>query len=118
MRGVVALFMMGLGGDANPYPRDTMDAARRHGRELGEEVLRVLGAGKLKGVSGPLTTVMDDVELPLERVSREELEALATKGAGWQMASAKTMLGMLDRGKGLPASYRAAVGVWQFGKDL
>jgi hypothetical protein len=72
----------------------------------------------MKGVSGPLTTVMEYVELPLEKVSREELEVLAKKGAGWQMGNAKTMLAMMDRGKALPTSYRAPVGVWQFGKDL
>ena len=115
--GVVALFMTGCGGDANPYPRNTMDDAKAHGRELGEEVCRVLG-GKLKPVSGPLTTVLEPVDLPLRSVTRDELTAMAQKGPGWLTGNAKTMLAMLDRGKPLPASYRAPVGVWQFGNDL
>jgi hypothetical protein len=95
-----------------------MDFARRHGRDLGDEVCRVLESGKLKSISGPLTTVFDHVELPLLKVSREELEKLAAKSPGWQMGNARTMLAMLDRGKTLPTTYSAPVGVWQFGGDL
>jgi hypothetical protein len=116
--GVVALFMIGCGGDANPYPRNSMDFAKQNGQELAAEVLRVLDSGKLKPVSGPLTTLLDHVDLPLQNVSREQLEKLAQKSPGWQMGNAKTMLAMLDRGKSLPASYRAPVGLWQFGQDL
>jgi neutral/alkaline ceramidase-like enzyme len=115
--GVVALFMIGCGGDANPYPRNSIDLARQHGRELGGEVCRVT-AGKLKPISGPLTTVFDQVDLPLRAVSRDELKPLAEKVPGWQTGNAKTMLAMLDHGKELPRVYRAPVGLWQFGNDL
>ena len=118
MPGVVALFMIGCGGDANPYPRNTLDFAKQHGQELASEVCRVLESGKLKAVSGALTTVFDYVDLPLKQVTRDELQKLAEKSPGWQMGNAKTMLGMLDRLKLLPMSYRAPVAVWQFGQDL
>src|SRR5581483_8889156 len=48
-----AMFLLGCAGDANPYPRGTMELARKHGQALGEEVCRVLG-GKLRPVRGPL----------------------------------------------------------------
>jgi len=115
--GVVALFMIGCGGDANPYPRNTMDQAKAHGRQLGDEVCRVMQS-KLAPVSGPLTTVLDPVDLPLQAVRRDRLEEIARTGPGWQKGNAKTMLAMLDRGQALPTSYRAPVGVWQFGGDL
>jgi len=115
--GVVALFMIGCGGDANPYPRNTMDLAKQHGHELADEVGRVMG-GKLKPVAGPLTTVLDSVDLPLRAATRDELQKLSENSPGWQKGNAKTMLAMLDRGKDLPTSYRAPVGVWQFGQDL
>ena len=60
--GVTALFAIGCGGDANPYPRNTMEAARQNGKDLGEEVLRVLN-GKFTPITGPLTTVQVHCEL-------------------------------------------------------
>jgi hypothetical protein len=74
--------------------------------------------GKLKPVSGSLTTVLDSVDLPLRSVTRDELQTMAKGGPGWLTGNAKTMLAMLDHGKNLPTTYRAPVGVWQFGKDL
>src|SRR5262249_54840248 len=35
-----AMFMIGCAGDANPYPRGTIELTRRHGQALGEEVCR------------------------------------------------------------------------------
>ena len=51
--GAQAMFMMGCGGDANPYPRDTMELAKAHGAELGQEVARVVDS-KLRPITGPL----------------------------------------------------------------
>jgi neutral ceramidase len=117
MPGTIALFAIGCGGDANPWPRGSMEAAKYHGKSLGEEVSRVLN-GKLTPISGPLTTVYDFVDLPLKRVTRQELVALAEKSPTWQMGNAKTMLAMLDRNQKLPTTYRAPVGLWQFGQSL
>src|SRR5437868_14257846 len=45
------MFMMGCGGDANPYPRvNSLDLAEHHGRELAEEVGRVLGPNHSRSV--------------------------------------------------------------------
>src|SRR5438876_3915273 len=57
--GVTALFAIGCGGDANPYPRNSMEAAKQNGKDLGEEVCRVLETVKFTAISGPLTTVFD-----------------------------------------------------------
>jgi len=105
--GVIALFAIGCGGDANPYPRNTMEAAKQNGKDLGDEVCRVLESKKLTPITGPLTTVFDYVDLPLKSVTRDELAKLAEKSPGWQMGNAKTMLAMFDRGQQLPTTYRA-----------
>jgi len=125
------MFMIGCGGDANPYPRGTMNHARQHGNELAEEVCRVLNlpkddpakntapyTQKLKNISGPLKTAFDYVDIPLQSVSKESLAKLAEKSPGWQIGNAKTMLSMLEKGQALPTSYRAPMEVWQFGDDL
>ena len=36
--GTVALFMMGCGGDQNPYPRKTVELSQQHGRALANAV--------------------------------------------------------------------------------
>jgi hypothetical protein len=115
--GKLALFMQGCGGDANPYPRGTLELARQHGEELGAEVSRVLST-KLKPVAGPLKLAYDFAELPLRSPPREELEKLAEKSPSWQIGNARAMLGALQRGEKLPTHHRAPVAVWQFGNDL
>jgi hypothetical protein len=47
-----AMFMIGCGGDANPYPRGRLKDARDNGAALGKEVCRVLDA-PLREISGP-----------------------------------------------------------------
>ena len=113
---VQAMFMIGCGGDANPYPRGTMEFARANGAELGKEVCRLLET-QLQPVRGPLTCTFDHAALPLQQPTRAEIER-ATNGPSWQAPTAQRMIGMLDRGENLPTQYRAPVAVWQFGTNL
>jgi len=115
--GAQAMFMIGCGGDANPYPRGTMENARENGAALGQEVCRVL-EGLLRPVGGLLTCVFDQVSLPLQPFSRADLETMATNGPSWQTGNAKEMLAKLDHGEKLAPSYDAPVAVWQFGTNL
>lgn len=116
--GVQSLFVLGCAGDANPYPRGTMDLAREHGVTLGKEVARVLET-KLRPVSGPLTVTFDQVDLPLQPTpSRAELQKLAADRRSAQTWGAQKLLAMLDKGEKPPTSYRAPLTVWQLGKDL
>jgi hypothetical protein len=116
--GVQAMFMIGCAGDSNPYPRGTMELARKHGETLGAEVGRVLG-GKLRPIGGPLTIAFDRVDLPLQAAPpREELKKLAADRRSAQRFCATEMLAALDRGEKLPDHYTAPLTVWQFGRDL
>ena len=114
--GVQAMFMIGCGGDANPYPRGTMMDARENGATLGQEVCRILN-GSSRPMQGPLTCLFDPVRLPLQQFSRAELEKM-TNGPSWQAGNAKTMLTKADRGEKLATAYECPVSVWQFGSDL
>ena len=114
--GAQAMFMIGCGGDANPYPRGIMQNARENGAALGREVCRVLN-GPLQPVRGPLTCVFDQASLPLQEFSRASLEKL-TNGPSWQTGNAKALLAKLDRGEKVAIAYDAPVAVWQFGNDL
>jgi hypothetical protein len=116
--GAQALFMLGLAGDANPYPRGTMAMAREHGATLGKEVCRVLQT-KLRPVRGPLHVAFDRVALPLQPFPpRDELEKLAAKRGDIHSFVAQRALEALKRGEKLPTHYTCPVGVWQFGDDL
>jgi len=66
--GVTALFVMGCGGDQNPYPRhgpEGLDHCRRHGRELADAVERALASDQTE-VHGPLRVAYEPVTLDLE----------------------------------------------------
>jgi hypothetical protein len=116
--GAQAMFVTGCGGDANPYPRGSMELAQEHGRSLGAEVCRVL-ATELAPVGGPLRLEIDWPNLPLAAVPpREQLEKMAQEGPNWMKPNARRMLEALDAGQPLPAAYRVPVGVWQFGDAL
>ncbi len=115
--GAVAMLMLGLAGDANPYPRGTMAMAHDHGTALGTEVTRVLGS-KLKSINGPLTTVLENVNLPLTVPPQDELEKLAAKGPSYKQGVAKGILDLQAKRERPPDHYSAPIVVWQFGNDL
>jgi hypothetical protein len=113
-----AMFMLGCSGDANPYPRGTMELAKKHGTALGEEVCRVLET-KLRPVTGPLKIAFARTDLPLQPpLSREELQKLVADKKNSKSLGAPMMLAALDRGEKLPTHYTCPLTVWQFGGDL
>jgi neutral ceramidase len=115
---VQAMFILGCAGDANPYPRGTMDMARKHGEALGEEVCRVLET-KLRPVVGPLKIAFTRADLPLqEPPSKEELQKLAADKRSPKTWGAAQMLAALEKGEKLPSHYTCPLTVWQFGGDL
>ena len=116
--GVQAMFMLGCAGDANPYPRGTLDAARQNGRELGDEVLRLLG-GKLKPVEGPLRTAYSRTKLPLQPLLTEkQIQEMLNKSGGWRRWVAGKMLEQRANGEAGATHYPTPFSVWQFGDDL
>src|SRR5262249_1093526 len=113
-----AMFMIGCAGDANPYPRGTMDLARKHGTALGQEVCRVLET-KLRPVTGPLKIAFAAPDLPLQPPpSREELQKIHADKRNPKSLGAPPMLALLDKGEKLPTHYTCPLTVWQFGSDL
>jgi neutral ceramidase len=115
--GFESMFVIGCGGDANPYPRGTMEYARQHGESLGREVWRVANGSDRSAVTGPLTTLMDWVDLPFQTLDRPQAEKrAATPGALAEVA--RQMLLFFDAGAKLPTKYRAPIAVWKFGSDL
>src|SRR5205085_15416 len=102
---VQAMFLLGCAGDANPYPRGTMEQTQQHGKTLADEVCRVLET-KLRPVAGPLQMAFDRADLPLqEAMSREELQRLAADKRSFKQWGAAQMLALLERGDKLANHY-------------
>jgi len=60
--GTTALFMMGCGGDQNPYPRSTLILAQKHGRSLAMAIEAALVTEQTP-LHGPLRSNMKIVDL-------------------------------------------------------
>lgn len=116
--GSTAMFMNGCAGNANPYPRGTMQNAIDHGNEVATEVCRLLESN-LAPVSGPLKTALDRAHLTLQPAKDPaELQRIAENGDNWLKGSAREMLRVLKSGGTLPTHFDAPVSAWQFGQDL
>lgn len=117
MPGVLAMFMTGCAGDANPYPRGTLDLARRHGGELATAVREVV-EGELAPVHGPLRTEFRTVDLPLESHTRRQIETMQAGAPSYRRFFTQGALAKLDGGESLLRTYAAPLALWQFGQDL
>jgi hypothetical protein len=124
--GATAMVCIGCGGDANPEPRAKLEITAVHGREVADEVNRLL-RGKLKPVSPKLAARRIAFQVPFDKLpTREELQqrvAAASKPKSTsvqkqQGVRAATFLGELDRGQSLPASIDYSATAWAFGDDL
>jgi len=116
--GATALFMAGCGGDANPYPRGTIELARQHGEELAAAVEEVL-AQRLAPVHAPLKTAYEEFPVAFRTPpEREELRAQLQSPDVYRRAWAAAMLQTLERSGHLPTEYPYPVEVWQFGRNL
>lgn len=116
--GVVAMFVMGCGGDQNPYPRGTLDLAVMHGKTLATAVEAALQTPAIP-VRGPLRATLVPVEVGYaEPPSRKEIEGRLSSGNKYVVNHAKRLLAALDSGEGLRTSYSTLVQTFQFGNDL
>jgi hypothetical protein len=123
--GTVALFMLGCGGDQNPYPRGPMvpgksalDLAKRHGEGLASAVDAAINAFP-RPLSGRIASVMETVALPyLPAPTREQLEERKRSKKQPDRDYAEVLLEILNRDGKLPASYAFPVQVMHLGPEL
>jgi neutral ceramidase len=116
--GAVALFLMGAGGDQNPYPRHvSLEQSAQHGRTLANAVEASMQVTIQRSVHGPLRSALGYVELAYANITRADLERRARSGDSDDSKRAKALLKELD-GEKLEKSYPCPVQVVQFGADL
>jgi hypothetical protein len=116
--GAVALFMMGCGGDAKPYPNGTVELAESYGASLAATVDARMRK-PMQSIAGPFKAVFDTVPLQFgESPTRAQLAARAKGDSALLKRHAEAMLEILDRDGRFASSYPEPVQVWQFGSDL
>lgn len=119
--GATALFMMGCGGDQNPYPRHGprgLEYCQRHGMALAGAVEKAL-QGRQTEVHGPLRLASETVQLKLEPLpSREQLEKDAAGAAGVAKRKANYLLTRLRKHGKIEQEQPCPLFAARFGDEL
>ncbi len=115
--GVTALFVMGCGGDQNPYPRGQIEWAMTHGKSLATAVEAAL-LPEAKPLEGELKFSLETVDLDFVPVTRNDLlQRLGSKDV-YDQRSAEALLEESQREGKIRESYNYPIQVIQWGDDL
>jgi neutral ceramidase len=116
--GALAVFLTGMGGDANPSPRQGLLDAKRHGLELAGAVIGVLDR-PMRPVRGAFKLAYTEVELPFVGVpTREQLEKDAHSDNVYMRQRAEAYLKLPEAGQPLPKSVHLPLAALRLGDDL
>ncbi len=115
--GTTALFVMGCGGDQNPYPRGQIEWAQTHGKSLANAVEAAL-LPKPKLIRGPLRVALEPIDLAFEPVTKAELVKRLQSKDIYEQRSAKALLSEVETTGKIRETYPYPVQVIQFGNDL
>lgn len=115
--GVTALFVMGCGGDQNPYPRGQIEWAQTHGKSLATAVEAAL-LPQAKPIRGLLKADIKEIDLPFEPVTKDELLARRESKDFYEQRRVESLLHDVEKTGKVRSSYPYPVQVLQFGSDL
>jgi hypothetical protein len=117
-KGAVAMFVMGAGGDQNPYPRRKEEHLALHGRALAEAVDRAL-KGRQIPVSSRLKTARQDATLKFQPApDRASLEKQITDKNKYMRWKARLLLGRINAGIKPASSYEIPVQAVRLGDEI
>ncbi|HUR37884.1 MAG TPA: hypothetical protein VM222_00210, partial [Planctomycetota bacterium] len=113
--GAPALYATGCGADLNPSPRGSkFELAEQHGHTM---AAAVAAAPAGKPLSGPFTSALSTIQLPLAAPpARELLEKLSSDKSAYRQRHCREMLKLMDAGK-LPTAVPMPVQVWRLGEQ-
>lgn len=116
--GATAMFMLGCGGDQNPYPRRTLELAEQHGRTLANSVEAALGT-QANPLPAELRSAYEMVSLEYQRPpDRAELIRRAESSNKYDRLHGQRLLKQLDSEGRLRTEYDCPVQVVRFGGQL
>jgi hypothetical protein len=111
--GVTALISIGCGADSDPYPHGNVELCMRHGRELADEVQRL--------VSGSWTPVSANIEArstKLQIAFQQDPDLKHARDAAKRSYPIQAALARIDQGQELPDARTHQIVTWTFGDDL
>jgi len=115
--GVIALVSIGCGADANPSPRTGLNYAQQHGREIANEVERLLRQ-EMTPISDKIVAQFKRINLPYDKLpTLEEWKGKAKQG-GPVGYHAQKQVERISQGKQIPTKLSYPVQTWVFGDDL
>ena len=115
--GATALFVMGCGGDQNPYPRGQIEWAITHGKTLATAVEAAL-LPQPTPLQGPLRFEYTEVDLPFESVTRDELSIRQQSRDVYEQRRAASLLADIEKKGSVRTSYPYPIQTLQFGSEL
>ncbi|MGE4002130.1 MAG: neutral/alkaline non-lysosomal ceramidase N-terminal domain-containing protein [Planctomycetaceae bacterium] len=117
--GATALCTIGCGADANPERNRSraMEIAKAQGREIADEVSRVIAAPMTEITTSPQAS-FGYAGLPIDRPSRDELQAKLNDSSPQVRGHAENMLALQKRMGRLPETYPMPIQVFRFGNQF
>lgn len=115
--GATALIALGCAGDANPAPRGSLDDLKAHGKEIADNVDKLLTA-QFEALNAPPVGKMEWIKLPLSKArSVPELIELA-KDKTVKGYEARLTLERIERGRTIPSTIDYPFQVWNFDNKM
>ncbi|MEX2231471.1 MAG: neutral/alkaline non-lysosomal ceramidase N-terminal domain-containing protein [Cyclobacteriaceae bacterium] len=113
----LAMIAIGCGADANPQPRGTMENAETHGREISDNVEKLLTA-QLQPLTTPPVGRIKWVKLPFANIPTVPELIKQTDDKTVKGYYARLALDHIARGQVIPLHLNYPVQTWTFGKEL
>jgi Neutral/alkaline non-lysosomal ceramidase. len=116
--GAIAMVAIGCSGDAHPKLRDKMEYMQSYGKEIADNVDKLL-ASTLQPLTTPPVCAMKWVKLPFSKLPDvPELIQLSKNDTTVKGYYARLALERVQRGESLPTHLNYPVQVWNFGNRL
>ncbi|MGJ7029637.1 neutral/alkaline non-lysosomal ceramidase N-terminal domain-containing protein [Niabella hirudinis] len=111
--GTTALIALGCAGDANPAPRGSWENVQQHGKEIADNVDKLLTA-QLQPINTPPSGSMKWIKLPFSKVPTATELMEWTKDETVKGYYARLALERLERGEAIPSAVDYPFQVWDF----
>lgn len=115
--GTMALIALGCAGDANPSPRGKLQDVQQHGKEIADNVDKLLTA-PLQPLNHPPVGKMKWVKLPYSKVPDIAELVTLTKDETIKGYYARLALERVGRGEAIPFELDYPVQVWNFDSKM
>ncbi|MBO9619870.1 MAG: neutral/alkaline non-lysosomal ceramidase N-terminal domain-containing protein [Niabella sp.] len=115
--GATALIALGCAGDANPAPRGSLEDVQQHGKEIADNIDKLLTA-QLQPLNTPPSGLMKWIRLPFSKVPTAAELIEWTKDPSVKGYYARLALERLERGDSIPSAVNYPIQVWNFDNKM